>query len=211
MAGLELQELLGFDDADLGANRLGRLTERQKQLLAAEHKSQRSVFLGVGAAIVFLFCGLPAFMLFTRGPLPGIISTAVSSQAQEVSFPSNVINSAPFKGIGSFALAAVPFIIVIAAVAFLYYKRASRKADTEVKRAEGPVNFVYVEKRVRNPGNSAVPYKDIQVLQMRVGADTTFGPVSEKLPNLINQGDEFIFHYTTYPFRIISAEPVKKR
>ena len=62
MSTNEAQNLLGFDEADLGANRLGQLTDKQKNFLAGEHKTQQSVFVGVGIAIAFIFCCLPVFV-----------------------------------------------------------------------------------------------------------------------------------------------------
>jgi len=63
MSTNEAQNLRRFDDADLGANRLGQLTEKQRNFLAGEHKSQQSIFVGVGGFIALIFCCLPILIL----------------------------------------------------------------------------------------------------------------------------------------------------
>ncbi len=90
--------------------------------------------------------------------------------------------------------------------------RGNKTVNTAVKKAEGPVNIVRVEKEVidhaRGAGTNRIFKKKIQVYEMRVGG-TKFDNVSDELPNLIQQGDEYAVYYTSHPFRILSAELIK--
>ena len=65
-----IEQFWNFDETDLGANRLGQLSEKQKTYLLSEHKTQKNVFLGVGGfvtALIFLaFCCLPVILIGSR-------------------------------------------------------------------------------------------------------------------------------------------------
>jgi hypothetical protein len=92
-------------------------------------------------------------------------------------------------------------------VSIASFNRINRKAEHEIRRAEGTVNFVWVERKERTSTGSG--HKTVRSLEMRVGTDAKFTGMSDQLPNLINQGDEWIFYYTNYPFMFLSAEQVK--
>jgi hypothetical protein len=57
MSEAKLKEALNFDEADLGANRMGQLTQKQKERLTEKFKSNRNLYLFIGIAIVVMFCG----------------------------------------------------------------------------------------------------------------------------------------------------------
>lgn len=113
----------------------------------------------------------------------------------------------PALCIGSF------FVIVFGGIVLLVlrvvFEKANRKADTVVRRAEGKVNFVWVERQERNTSKTGPMYRTVRSLEMRVGSENAFNNVNSRLPNFINQTDEWIFYYTNHPFKIISAEKVK--
>lgn len=200
MSDLTLQEIWKFDDADLGANRLGQLTEKQKKNLTEEHKSYKMVYAGIGVFVALIFCCLPIMMMLGRGILPLLISG--SSQSS----PADMI---PLIAMGGFAVIfAIVAAVIVGGVLVVLYLRGSKKTDVAVKRAQGKINFVWVEKRVRNPSSKASPYKDIRVLELRIG-DSKF-EVNENLPSLLNEGDEWIIYYTSHPFKFLSAERVSK-
>ena len=53
MSEAKLKEVLNFNEDDLGANRLGQLTQKQKALLGEKFKSNKMLYTGVGV-ILFL-------------------------------------------------------------------------------------------------------------------------------------------------------------
>jgi hypothetical protein len=97
---------------------------------------------------------------------------------------------------------------ILIVVIRLVFQRANRKVDTIIRRAEGKVNFIWVERQVRRTGNSGPRYRTVRALEMRVGSDNTFNNVNERLPSLINQGEEWIFYHVNHPFKILSAEKI---
>ena len=203
MSDIQLQELLGFDDADLGANRMGHLTQKQKDLLAELAKKHKNFNSIIGIVIAVIFGG--ALLTVLAAP---IFATVIGSfLANGKLTPEAILSSLPFICIGLFFFVIFGGLILV--VLKFIFDRANRKVDTVVRRAEGKVNFVWVERRVRRTGNSGPMYRNVRSLEMRVGADNTFDNVSDRLPSLINQGDEWIIYYTNHPLKFLSAEQVK--
>lgn len=203
MSDVELRELWNFDDTDLGANRLGQLTQKQKDLLtelAKKHKSFNSI---IGIIIAVMFGGT----LLTALVVPVFATVVGSFLTSGKLTPEAMLSSLPFICIGLFSLVFFGGLILV--VLKLIFDRANRKMDIVVRRAEGKVNFVWVERQVRRTGNSGPRYRTIRSLEMRVGSDNTFNNVSDRLPSLINQGDEWIIYYTNHPFKFLSAEQGK--
>jgi hypothetical protein len=196
-----LNEKMNFDDAALGANRLGQLTEKQKTFLAGEHKTQRGVFLAVGGVIAVLFCCLPLLMFGLRGLLPMLLSGGGSTN------PADML---PLIAMGGFGILffGVAVVIVGAVVAF-YFMRSNKKADLTVKRAEGKVSYTWETKRVMT--NTKVRgFQYVDVLMMHVGEGNNF-EVSEMIKDLIKEGESWTIFYTSYPFKFLSAELVSKQ
>ncbi len=197
-----LEQVLNFDDADLSSNRLGQLTQKQKDLLAEKAKSHKSfnITIGVIIAVVFggaLLTGLGAPILATLGG-SFLESGKVTTEA--------LLTLIPIICGGLFFL--VIFGVVLIVVLRVVFERANRKVDTTVRRVEGIVNFIWVEKRKRNPSKTGPTYKTVRVLEMRIGGETF--NVNNELPNVINQGEEWIFYYTNHPFKFLSAEKLAK-
>lgn len=197
-----IEQFWNFDDADLGANRLGQLSKKQKTHLTGEHKSQRNVFLGVGGAasaiITIAFCILPVLLIGGRVILPMVLDGDFS-EIQEL---------VPFAAAGGIGIVAVISVLVpIVAIMGIYFVRANKKADLSVKQAEGNVNYSWGTKRVRNPGNKARPYDDVRILHLSLG-EKKF-EVHKDLQEIIKEGENWIVYYTSYPFKFLSAEQVK--
>lgn len=192
MSEAKLKELWNFDDADVGANRLGKLTDKQKSFLTGEHKSQSKVFLGVGAAVLFIFLCLP--LLFgARTILPLVLSGDVNT------LPT-LTNG---MGLGFVGAVAVPIAIVFG----IYLLRANKKADISVKRVEGNVKYTWGTKRVRTPTSSTSKWHHVKVLHLNLG-DKKF-EVKESMQEVIKEDDHWTIYYTSYPFKFLSAEKLK--
>jgi len=193
MSETKLKELWKFDDADVGANRLGKLTDKQKSFLTGEHKSQSKVFLGVGAAVVFIFLCLP--LLFgARAILPMVLSS-----------DANILPTLTAGGMG---LGVVGVAIISIAIVFgIYLFRANKKADISVKRVEGNVKYTWGTKRVRTPTSSTSKWHDVKVLHLNLG-DKKF-EVNEDMQDIIKEDEQWTIYYTSYPFKFLSAEKAK--
>jgi hypothetical protein len=194
-------EVLDFDDADLGSNRLGQLTHKQKVLLTEKAKSHKgfNTIIGVIIAVIFggaLLTGLGAPILATVGGSL-LESGEVTTEA--------LIALIPIICMALFFLVVFGGILIV--VLRVVFERANKKVDTTVRRAEGIVNFVWVEKQERNTSSTGSYYKTVRVLEMRLGGETF--NVNHELPSVINQGEEWIFYYTSHPFKFLSAEKMK--
>ena len=196
-----IEQVLNFDDADLASNRLGQLTQKQKGLLAEKAKNHKSfnTIIGVIVAVIFggtLLTGLGApFLAAVGGSL--LESGKVTTEA--------LLTLIPIICVVLFVLVIFGGILVV--ILKVIFDRANKKVDTTVRRVEGIVNFIWVEKRERNTSKTGPTYKTVRVLEMRIGGETF--TVNQELPNVINQGEEWIFYYTNHPFKFLSAEQVK--
>ena len=184
-----------FDEADLGANRLGQLTEKQKKYLVGEHKSQRGVFIGVGGVIAFLFLCLPVLLIGSRVLLPMLLSGDLSDMQELI----------PLAAMGGFGIIFIGIaVLTVGAVVVIYAMRASKPAEINVTAARGKVEYTWGTKRVRTPGSSVRNYEDVRVLHLNLG-DKKF-EVKEQLQEIIQEGEEWSVYYTSYPFKFLSAE-----
>src|SRR5689334_2507972 len=167
MSEIKLKKFFDFDEGDLAANRSGRLTAGQKEKLDAQLKAYKGNYLNRGLIVIV------ALVIFV-----------VVAGAAVLKLPEDV------RGMISPRLVMGPIGIAIV-LAFLFM-RGNKPVNTAVKKVEGPVNIVRVEKVVidhaRGAGKKTIYRKKIQVYEMRVGG-TKFDNVSEELPNLIQQGD----------------------
>ncbi|GAB4401852.1 MAG: hypothetical protein OHK003_28780 [Anaerolineales bacterium] len=194
----KVMDVLGFDDADLAANRLGTLTQKQKDLLAERAKSHKSFNKAIGVVIALMFGGALLPILF----VPIIAALGGSYLEKGAITIETVVASLPFicMGLVLFVVFGGIFMVVLRVVS----ERANRKVDTVVRRAEGKVNFVWVERQERNTSSTGSYYKTVRVLEMRIGGETF--NVQQELPNVIDQDEEWIFYYTNHPFKFLSAE-----
>jgi len=193
-----INQFWNFDDIDLSSNRNGQLTEKQRKFLAGEHKSQRNVFIGVGASIVVLFCCLPVLFFGARGLLPLLFSGLPTDPGEK--FTLLAMGGA---GLVFFLV----FGVAIAAIVGIYLLRANKKADIAVKTVEGTTTYTWGTKRVRIPGSGPNRYEDVNVLHLNIG-DKKF-EVKEALQEIIKENDDWAIYYTTYPFKFLSGEKVK--
>ena len=197
----KIMEVLGFDDADLGSNRLGQLTQKQKDLLAEKAKSHKSFNTIIGVIIAVFFGG--ALLTGLGAPILATVGGSLLESGEVT--PEALIALIPIICMVLFFL--VIFGGVLLVVLKVVFDRANKKVDTTVRRVEGIVNFIWVERRERNTMKTGPTYKTVRVLEMRIGGETF--TVNQELPNVINQGEEWIFYYTNHPFKFLSAEKMK--
>ncbi|GAB4401845.1 MAG: hypothetical protein OHK003_28760 [Anaerolineales bacterium] len=170
----KLQQYFNFTQNDLQANRQGRVTENQQAHVKGKvqrFNSRIIIFMAVAFVIAFG------------------INFAIRVTSASDAFSGSI----PTAALG-------PVITMIVLVLFMVF-RTNKKNDFSLKKAEGTVNFVWVERRVANQDRTG--YKTEKSLQMRVGG-TSFN-VREDLIDIINQGDNVRFFYTGGG-DIISAE-----
>lgn len=202
MAELELMKLWNFDDADLGANRLGQLTQKQKNVLAEKAKSHKSFNTIIGVIIAVVFGGTLLTGLFV--PILAAVGGSLLESGKVTT--EAMIALIPIICVVLFFLVVFGGILIV--VLKVVFGRANKKVDTAVRRVEGIVNFVWVEKQERNRTKTGPMYKTVRVLEMRIGGETF--TIDHELPNIINQGEEWIFYYTNHPFKFLSAEQISK-
>ncbi|MBN8583024.1 MAG: hypothetical protein J0L96_20330 [Anaerolineae bacterium] len=196
-----LEQVLNFDEADLASNRLNQLTQKQKNELAEKAKSHKSFNTIIGVIITVVFGGA----LLTGIGAP-ILATVGGSLLE-----SGEVTTEALIALIPIICMAVFFLVIFGGVLLVVLKfvfdRANKKVDTTVRRVEGIVNFIWVERRERNTSKTGPTYKTVRVLEMRIGGETF--NVNNELPNVINQGEEWIFYYTYHPFKFLSAEKMK--
>ncbi|MFN8410843.1 MAG: hypothetical protein U0Z26_00500 [Anaerolineales bacterium] len=162
----KLQEYFKFNQSDLQENKQGQVSENQKSLLKNRQAKYNS--RAIIAVALLLLVTIGALVLTGRlaptGSLPNILRIAPG-----------------------------PLVSVVLVIGFLIY-RNYRKNDLSLQKAEGTVNFVWVEEKVLNSSNSGPDYKTVKKLEMRVGG-INFN-VHESLIDIINQGDTCRFYYT---------------
>jgi hypothetical protein len=201
MSEMNVQTVLDFDDADLASNRLGQLTQKQKNLLREKARSHKSFNTTVGIVIAIMAGGTLLTGLFVP-----IFATLGGSFLESGEFTTEaLLTLIPIICVVLFFLIVFGGILIV--VLRVVFERANRKVDMVVRRVDGAVNFVWVEKQERNTTKTGPMYKTVRVLEMRIGGEMF--NVKHELPSVINQGEEWIFYYTNHPFKFLSAEQVK--
>ena len=198
MNSSEIMNVLDFNDADLAANRLGQLTQKQKDLLVEKSKKHKSFNTAIGVIIAIMFGGT-----LSAGLGAPILATLGGSFLEK----GRITTEAIVASIGLICVSIFSLVVVgglLLMVLKIDFERANKKVDIVVRRAEGKVNFVWVEKQERNSSKTGPMYKTVRVLEMRLGGETF--TVKQELPNVINQGEEWVFYYTNHPFKFLSAE-----
>jgi len=193
MSTNEAQNLLRFDDADLGANRLGA-THGEAAEFPCRRAQIPAIHICGGGWLYRPDILLPAHIDFGGRILPPLLAKPQSLNLESIM---------PFIAVGGSTLLFA--VVVVGAVVVLYVARSRRKADVTVKRARGAVNYIWDTKRIRTPGSSVRSYEDVRVLIMRVGNENRF-EVKEPFQNTFKAGENWTIYYTSYPFRFLSAE-----
>lgn len=195
MFDLELQKYFEFTEADLAANRTGKLSKKQEEAIRASDASftrstvKFSVFtilfgMAISAAIIFL--GMPG---------------EISLDGLKYRFAQDAE--------GLMTAVGIPGILVLIFVGGAFFL-ARTKVDHSVQKAEGKVNFVKVEKRKADVlADGSTKYHDVEEYELRVGRKA-FENVDEEILNLINEGDTYAFYYSKDAEQILSCELIAK-
>lgn|GEM_PF-1254280 len=173
----KLKTYFNFTPSDLQANRQGRITESQQAHIKAKvqrFNSRIIVFIAVIAVIAVIAFG---------------VNFAVRLASAGDGFSNSITN-----------MALGPVITILVLIFFIAF-RSNKKSDVSIKKIEGVVNFVWVERQVSNMDRTG--YKTEKSLEMRVGG-VSFN-VNQNLMDIINQGDNVRFYYTGGG-EIVSAE-----
>lgn len=195
MFDLELQKYFEFTEADLAANRTGKLSKKQEEAIRASDASfmrstvKFSVFtilFGLALSAVIIFLGMPG---------------EISLDGLKYRFAQDAE--------GVMTAVGIPGILVLIFVGGAFFP-ARTKVDHSVQKAEGKVNFVKVEKREADVlADGSTKYRDVEEYELRVGRKA-FENVDEEMLNLINEGDTYAFYYTKDAEQILSCELIAK-
>lgn len=195
MSDLELRKYFEFDEADLQANRLGKLSKKQELKFQADKAAHKKSTLKFVLYMALFGLALSAFILVGR--IPGGLTLA-NLESQFSQNPQSILGAIFIPWI-------LPGIFIVGA---LWLSRM--KLDFSVMKAEGKVKFVKVEKRERQKiasGNTS--YRTVEEYELRVGPKA-FENVDEELLNSIEDGDLYVFYYTKDAEQILSCELISK-
>jgi len=184
MSDHELRRFFKFDESDLSANRMGRLSEKQSKTIREGSEKVKRYGVGIGIGLILLATAI-SYGLYTQ------VGQAGTTLADVIG------------GIITVALIFGVFALISFWVAFV-------KIDLTLAQVEGKVNFVKVEKTERTKSASGSTHtRTVQVYEMRVG-DVNFHNVPETLLNLIEEGDTYAVYYLKESNHILSLEFISK-
>lgn len=171
-----LRNYFRFDEADLDANRNGRLSEKQKKNLIQENKSSKRFGIGCGVG-----AGLLLFAVASIFPFVFIPIGMASLQKQETSAAT-----------GSFIAAAAWALVwggIGLAVIIIGIKSAFKdRSKVLLKNVTGPVNLIGVQRR----SGGEHPHTYI-AHELHIGREEF--DVSETVAGSMMQGDIFTVYY----------------
>lgn len=173
-----LANLFNFDDADLDANRQGRLSDKQRTHLVAADRTSR-LWAGVSGLGLWVIAIAPllylAWLMGVAAPPANIFNAAL--------FPWLCIWLPLWGGLGVFMLR----------------RLFNRPVDTTVAKAAGPLNIVGVERR-GSGGRTYTAYV-LQVAGQQL-------EVSGELRSYDVQGETYAVYYLPNAKQIMSLERV---
>lgn len=192
MSDSQLMIHFKFDEAELHANRSGRISEKQKERLQIKESGAKagSLFLGgIFMLSALIGLGIGGFAVFGEGPA-----------SESLAF--RIIMGSVFGCI---------WTLIWGAAGIFTLQRAFAKMEIKVGKAEGPVNIIKVIRREYN--SSTETYSDRTAYELRVGGRTF--DVRADLPNLMAQGDVYAVYYADFNLKdkkkeVLSAELLSK-
>jgi hypothetical protein len=191
MSDLELQNLLGFDEEDLVANRDCRLSTRQQNQIKQVELLNHRLLIGTGMILV----------LIAAGNAYGVISSA-TKQGFSFSIASRDNITGMLIGIG------IPTLL-LGFLAWSAFKFAANKVDYSVQQVRGRVNFVKTEKAFweKRP-NGSILYRILEIYELHVGKINF--EISQRIMDVMEAGDLYAIYYRKDTKDILSAERIAK-
>lgn len=184
MSELELRDFYKFDEADLSANRNGRLSERQARVIQESSAKAKRYGTAIGVGLVLLAAAI-SYGLYTQ-------------VGQDGTTLGDVIG-----GI-------ITVCVIFGVFASISFWIAFMKLDLTLASVEGRVNFVKVEKTERTKSATGSTHtRTVQVYELRVG-DVNFHNVPEKLLNWMEEGDIYAVYFLKASNHILSLERISK-
>jgi hypothetical protein len=185
MVTTELMNYFKFDEADLAANKIGQLTDKQKLRLQSDAKSSRKwgliaglFFLAIASIFPLAFFGPCMFYGECEKDLVGVIVKAVG---------------------------VLIWVVIWGGLGVILIKGAFSKQAYKLKLAEGPINIV---KEVSSDSH----HHEVTNYELHVGGQVF--DVDSTLANFMMQGDVYAFYYLAdsnnedEPMEVLSAERV---
>lgn len=182
MSNLDLMRFYEFDNADLVANRMGRLSDKQEfEINLSDKKAYRSWFGYI--VILVLFGAFSSYLTLQDSPSPRILP----EETQALSIIWSVVG------------------ILVAIIVYMMW--AARGVDYSVFSTKGPVRFETVMRdHLREYAGGQNHYETEKEMDLYVG-DTVFENVDEKLKRIMREGDVYKFYYLkNADGRVLSAE-----
>src|SRR5690349_20922576 len=127
MSDTELRKFFKFTEADLAANRQGKLSAKQQQVLDEGEKGSNQIFIGAGVFFILLALGI------SWGITSDIFRDGLSNLSGDDMTGLVMGIGLPWSILGFFA--------------YWSFRLAFTKLDTSLQSVEGKVNFVKVEKQ----------------------------------------------------------------
>lgn len=184
MSDLDLMRFFEFDNADLAANRMGKLSDKQaREINTSNQKAYRSWF----GYIVFLVLlgAFISFLLLQDSPSPRILPEEI----QGLSILWSIVG------------------VLVAIIVYILW--ASRGVDYSIFSATGPVRFEMVMRdHLHEDADGQQHYETEKEIDLYVG-DTVLENVNvdEKLKRILREGNIYKFYYLkNADGRVLSAE-----
>lgn len=190
MISQELMKYFNFDEADLAANKMGQLTEKQKLKLSSDDKSGRVVgiigglfFLGIAAIFPIAFFGKCLF--------GGNCKTDATPDAWIIGGVLIVVN--------------LIWVGIWGGIGVILIKSLFSKSEYKLKQAQGPINIV---KELSSDSH----HHEVVEYELHVGGQVF--DVDSDLADFMMQGDVYAFYYLAdsnnedEPMEVLSVERV---
>ncbi len=192
MSDIELQKLFDFDEGDLAANHIGKLSPKQEKRIRKAELISTRFFIGTG--IVSIVIAVATIYIVISNEMKQGPSFSMASQ--------NDI----FKMIGVIGIPG----FMLGFLAWGSFRIAANKADHSVQQTKGRVNFIKTEKLFsEKKPNGSSSYRIVEEYQLRVG-NVNFENLDAKIFGILDECDIYAFYYTMETREILSAEFIAK-
>ncbi len=183
MLSQELMKYFNFDEADLAANKMGQLTDKQKTRLSNDDKSGRKWGI-IGGLFFFVIASIFPFAFF--GPC------VFYGQCES-----------DLTGLIFITIGVLIWVVIWGGIGVIFFKGAFSRPEYKLKLVEGPINIV---KEVSHDSH----HHEIVEYELHVGGQVF--DVDSSLADFMIQGDVFAFYYLAdaknedEPMQVLSTE-----